>query len=631
MRELTGRSAKVYYLVCLAWSLILSYTASVIAFHPIIQGITLFALFALTLVFMVYPAKKGEPLSGSPSNLDILLIILSIVTCTYVLFRYEIWMVTPLPATNFDVFLSGILLILILEAARRTIGWFLPTMTIILLLYAFLGQYIPGTYGHKGFSIKWVLGNLYTSTSGYAGIVTWIVSTVVAIFIIAGAVILKSGLGETLIDGAKVIAGRIRGGAALMAVVASSFFGTVSGSPIANAATTGAITIPMMKRLGYRSKFAAAVEAVASTGGQIMPPIMGAGAFIMAEMLGISYLKVCIAALVPAVLYFLGVGMGIYFEASRVNLARVPKEEIPKTRSVFTWVKMGPLGVFMVVLFYFLIQGRPVQQAGFRGVVTLIVLFIFTTGEFTIEGIKGRLRKMVDAFALGGKNLASLAVIILCVQVVINMVNLTGLGIKFSALIYIVAGTNLLLALIFVGVIAMLLGMELPTTAAYLVGISVLGSCLIGLGFPPLATNLFIFYYAILAVITPPICFTVYVASNIAESKWLPTGFMAWRLGLAAYIVPLMFMYNPVLILKGKPFNIVAGVATAIIGVIALASGSMGFLLKPTAIYERLILITSALLLIFASLITDLIGIGLIAIALLSQGVFARHRTIFIS
>jgi len=536
-------------------------------------------------------------------------------------------MVMPLPATHFDVVLSSILLILILEATRRAIGWFLPAMTIVLLLYTFLGQYIPGTYGHKGFSLTWVLGNLYTSTSGYAGIVTWIVSTVVAIFIIAGAVIVKSGFGEVLIDVAKVIAGRVRGGAALMAVVASSFFGSISGSPIANVATTGAITIPMMKRLGYRPEFAAAVEAVASTGGQIMPPIMGAGAFIMAEMLGISYADVCVAAFVPAFLYFLGVGMGVYFEASRLNLRRVPNEEIPKARTVFRWAKIGPFSMFMGVLCYFLVTGRPVQQGGFWGVVALVSLFVCTSGKFTRADIKGRLRKMADAFALGGRNLSSLAVIILCVQIIINVVNLTGLGIKFSALIYNVAEANSLLALIFVGLITMLLGMGLPTTAAYLVGISVLGSCLITLGFSPLPTNLFIFYYSILAVITPPICFAVYVSSNIAESKWLPTGFIAWRLGLSAYIVPLMFMYNPALILEGKPFDIATGIVTAVVGIISLAAGSSGFLLKRATIYERLLLIAAAPSLIFVGLKTDLVGFILIGIALLCQLVSRLRAT----
>jgi TRAP transporter 4TM/12TM fusion protein len=520
-------------------------------------------------------------------------------------------MANPASATTLDIFLGTILLVVILEASRRSLGSILSVFALIMIAYALLGHHIPGNYGHPEFTFHRIIERLYTSGEGFSGLVVYIISTMVAIFIILGAVLSSTQMGQVLIDFAKIVSGRLRGGAALIAVVSSALFGTISGSGPANVATTGTFTIPMMKRLKYKPEFAAAVEAVASTGGQIMPPIMGAGAFIMAEMLGKAYLSICVAAAFPAILYFLGAGMGIYFEALRVNLPSTPKEEIPKFREVLRWSRLGPLISFIFVLLYLMVKGYTPQYSCFWAFVIFTGLFIFTTGKRGVTNILTRARMIFDGFRESARTLMDLAIIALCVQIIISIVSLTGVGIKFSETILFIAGTSVIFSLILSGVLIMVLGMGVPTTAAYLVGVSVVGTGLISLGLDPLGTHLFIFYFACISLITPPVCIAVYIAASIAETKWLKAAFIASRLGVAAYIVPFMFVFSPALLLNGSFYEILFVSVSAIIGVIFLAAGMMGFLIKHATVLERVILCIAAICLIKPGLVTDLWGIGL--------------------
>lgn len=350
-----------------------------------------------------------------------------------------------------------------------------------------------------------------------------------------------------------------------------------------------------------------------------MPPIMGAGAFIMAEMLGIPYLTVCVAAAVPAALYFFGVGAGIYFQASKLNFAKVPPEEIPSIREVVTWPKLGPLTAFVVILLYLLMQGRTPQYCCFWGLAALVGLFLFTTGKMTLEGFKDRATRALFGFLEGSRNMVSLACIILCVQVIIYLINMTGLGIKFSEVVYAIGENSVLASLILTGLIAMVLGMGVPTTAAYVIGVSVLGMGLLKLGFMPLNVHLFIFYWAILSVITPPVCLAAYVAAGISGAHWLPTGIAAWRLGIAAFIVPFMFAYNPLLLLQGDTLPVIVAVITSLIGVGCLAAGVMGYLLSNLKIIQRVILILGSLCLIHPKYMTDLFGFGAAVVVVIWQ------------
>jgi TRAP transporter 4TM/12TM fusion protein len=381
-----------------------------------------------------------------------------------------------------------------------------------------------------------------------------------------------------------------------------------------------------MKRLGYRPEFAAAVESTASTGGQIMPPIMGAGAFLMAEMLGIPYTKVIIAAAIPAVLYFFGVGVGIYMEALKLDYPRVPKDMMPNPRELLTWGKLGPLVVSIAMLLVVLFSGYTPQYACFSALITLVILYLFTTGR--IRDITERLRLLIIGVAEGARTLIGVAVLVICVQVIINLVGLTGVAIKVSEFIISASGGSLIVAMILGGATAMALGMGIPTTAAYIIGVTVLGRAMIQLGLEPLNAHMFIFYFAIISAITPPVCSAVYIAAAMTETKWLNTGFVAVRLGLAAYIVPFMFALNPVLLMRGSVGDILLGGITALVGVTALGMGAMGYFIKNASILERVLLIAAAFCLIQPVITTDLIGVGLIAITWLIQRCVGTRKTV---
>jgi TRAP transporter 4TM/12TM fusion protein len=433
-----------------------------------------------------------------------------------------------------------------------------------------------------------------------------------------GSILLVTGGAKALNDFANLVAGRITGGAAMVAVVSSALFGMISGSSISNVATTGSFTIPMMKSLGYRKEFAGAVEAAASTGGQIMPPVMGAGAFIMSEILGIPYIEICLAAAIPAILYFCGVGFGIYFEALRTKLPKLPPEMWLKAKDVFTFSELAPIVAPVGVLLYLLIAMFTPNFAAFWAIIAGIIFF-FLTPPFSKKEMKTRFITIINALISGAKTLVGLFCLVLCVQIIVSLIGLTGVGVKMTSLIIGLSKQNLFIALIFTCIVCMILGMGLPTTAAYVLGAAVLGGAVIGMGLDPLAAHLFIFFYAIISVITPPVCGAVYVAAGIAESDWLKTAGIAVRLAAPAYIIPFIFVTNPALLGQGSWPFIILSVITAIIGVASLGAGVIGYLIKPTGLLERILFVSGALLLITPGVITDLMGLGLIFLAWIIQ------------
>lgn len=626
MRKLEGLWKKIFDGLLIVWGFMIFFTIGGRPQHPSIQGYLLFALPAFILCFMAHSARKEEPPRNAPTLPDVILMVASIICCVYPLFRYNEWMVSPAAETTLDLIFSGVFLLIALEAARRSVGRVMSLICLLVLAYTFFGHHIPGMWGSTPMSLGWVLGTLYTTTTGYVGMVTWVISTIVCIYVIAGGILFSCGAGESFIDVSKVIAGRIRGGAGILSVVASGFFGMISGSPVANVATCGNFTIPLMKRTGFGTTFAGAVECAASTGGQIMPPVMGAGAFIMAEMLGIPYVKVCIAAALPAVLYFLGVGMAVYFEARKLNLVRLPKEEMPTVRDILSWRKVGPLAAFITVLLYLLFDGYSPQTSCYWGLIGLVGLFVFTTGKLSLQEIVKRFRLVITGMLGGGRNLINLGCVILCVQIIVSLISLTGIGIKFSELIYSLGASQVLLSLVLAGMISTALGLGLPTTAAYLIGISVLGIGLTKLGLTPLNAHLFVFYYSILSEVTPPVSLSAVVAAGIAEGHFLPIGWMAWRLALPAFVVPFMFAFNPVLLLQGEVLNIIISTTTAFLGIILLSGGLSGYFLKHANIPERVILLASALCLIHPSYVFDYIGLGGTALVIGSQFLFPGWR-----
>lgn len=496
-------------------------------------------------------------------------------------------------------------------------------MVILALLYGLFGAYVPGEFQHGGLDPTILVQQLYQSTLGIWGFITGVSASVVAVFVIFGSLLLVSGGGQTFIDIAIKIAGRMRGGPPLVGVLSSALFGTICGSGPAIVAVTGTFTIPLMKNLGYRSHFAGAVEATAATGGQIMPPVMGAGAFVMAELLGISYVTVCAAAAIPAVLYFLAVGFSSRAEAIRLNLPPVPAEKIPTLRSIVSWRRLGPLFIPIIALIVPLIKGWSPTTCGLLACMAGIVLFMLT--DFSPRRMLGRGKVMIDALEDGAKSLVPIVALMVCANIIVGMITATGAALKISEGIIGVSGANSLVALILAAAVALVLGMGLPTTAAYVLCASVCAPALDKLGIDPLVANMFIFYYALLAAITPPICATVFVAAAIAKADWLKISWEACKLAGLAFLMPFIFAYMPQLLMMGERGEVIRAAICGVAGAVFFSSGVTGCFTFKLSVVPRILAGVGGVLLLIPKWQTQLVGIIMVALVFLPQ--LLRKRT----
>ncbi len=437
------------------------------------------------------------------------------------------------------------LLIGVLEMARRSIKLALPLTATIALLYGMFGHYIPGNFGHQEIPLESFLGTLVIAEGGIYGSLTGISVNVVAIFVILGALVGMGEGGNAFMAMSTKLAGRLRGGAAKVSILASAFFGSISGSASANVASTGAFTIPTMKRLGYPASLAAAVEAVASTGGQIMPPLMGAGAFIMAELLGISYANIMAAAIFPAILFFFTVWVGMDVFARKYSLVAMSKEEIPPLRLV---LKLSPFFLlpFGVLLYTLVAQNRtPQYSAALAIFVSIALLLVDRDWKISWQNF---ITKFFDACITASRQISSIASVIICAGIVIGVLNITGVGVKITSAILYLSHGQLWLALVLTALACLILGMEVPTTAAYIICVSVAGPILEEYGLSSLHAHLFIFWFALLSTITPPVCGTVFIAAGMAQTPWLGVAGKSMKLGIGLYIIPAAFIVNSVLI-----------------------------------------------------------------------------------
>ena len=434
------------------------------------------------------------------------------------------------------------LLIIAMEGARRMIGWPLPLVALLALLYGLYGQHIPGEFGHAGTPLRSFLGTLILTEGGLWGKLTAVSLGVVAIFVIFGAILNAGEAGQGFMNVAAAAAGRLRGGAAKVSVLSSALFGSISGSASANVASTGAITLPAMTRLGYPKRLSAAVEAVASSGGQIMPPLMGAGAFVMVELTGVPYTQIMAAALLPAILYFFTVWVGIDAFAARFDLKPIPAEERPQTRDVVITALYFAIPFTVLLIAIFAIGYTP-QYAASLAVFSAIALLFFNrdTGFDIATGLtRGR-----DALLASGKQVAMIGSIILCASIIIGVLAITGLGVKITSQIVGASGGLLWPALLLTAGACLLLGMEVPTTAAYVICVSVAGPALIELGLEPLQAHLFVFWFALLSTITPPVCGAVFISAGMVNENWLKVAVTAMMLGVGLYVIPLGMIANP--------------------------------------------------------------------------------------
>jgi TRAP transporter 4TM/12TM fusion protein len=601
------------------WGRVTSVTAVVLAAFvlytsafgpwPNLMNRAIFVGLAFILTFTLYPWRRGA--GAGVGLLDVAMIVLGVAGCAYIVVQYEWIMENPAESTTVSFWLGLAVVVLVLEGMRRTIDWPFVVVAAVMIVYAYFGNWIPGRWGHRGFDLPTIVETLFLTDRGVWGVVTGIVATVVAMYVVFGAVIFFTGGGDTFVSLSLWLAGRSTGGAGKVATVASGLFGMVSGSAAANAATVGAFTIPMMRRLGYRREFAAAVEAAASTGGQIMPPVMGAGAFVMAEMLQVSYLSIAAAAAIPALLYYLGVGATIHFEARRGGLPALPADMIPKIGDVLAWRRSLPLFVPLVALVWILLAGRTPQAAAFWATALGLLIYL-AAGGVRPDELRRRGRAALRAVEAGGRGLVMIAFLGAGAQIIIGMITLTGVGIKLSELLISASGGSLVTALLITALICTILGMGVTTTADYILAASVIGPALVKLGLTPFTANLFIFYWASSSALTPPVAAAVFVTAGLAGSPVMRTGIIACRLAIAAFLAPFMFVYAPALLLQGSLTAIVVTALASALGVVALAAGIGGWLVGPAPPLDRALLLLAGALLVVPGYTTDAVGLGLL-------------------
>ncbi|GEN25113.1 C4-dicarboxylate ABC transporter [Halomonas cupida] len=555
-------------LALLLGSMIL-YTSAFGSFESLVQR-SLFLSLVILLGLTLYPLGKNKVWRPVGGAVDLVLAVGSVVACGYVATHHQ-QILTELPwASTRDLALCAVLVVTILELSRRAIGLIFPLLVVVGLAYAWLGEWIPGPLGHRGFDIFYITETLYLGDLGIWGMLVGVAATTIAAFVMFGGILLHTGGGNTFMDLALRISGRSPGGAAKVATVASGLFGMVSGSAVANVATTGNFTIPMMKRLGYPAPFAAGVEAVASTGGQVAPPILGAAAFIMAEILGESYVRIALAALIPAVLFYLGVFLTIHLVARRRGLCVVPAEELPSWQTILKASRLVPILAALGGLFAGVLSGKSIQTAAFYGIaLTAIsyVLFGLRAGTSLRELVVTLLQGLQDA----GRGMVIIGVLLAGAQILVAMIGMTGIGVTLTSLIVDVGQSTLVVAVI-VAAVCLILGMGIPTTAAYVLVASVLAPALTGIGVDPLIAHLFVFYFATLSVITPPVCVAVFVAAGIAETTWLTSAFEAVRLAAAIYVIPFLLLIYPALAGFGSGIDIVLALCQGVVFVTAFAA-----------------------------------------------------------
>ncbi|MFZ2634751.1 MAG: TRAP transporter permease [Rectinemataceae bacterium] len=633
-RNIGGFLGKVIAAIAIAFSMFQVYTAMFGVLDAMIQR-TIHLSFAFCLIYLLYPSSK----KWRRDRIHPLDAFLAVVAAGVPLYITILWTKVlsqrASSGTVLDIVIGFIGVVLVLEAARRVVGLPIVIVALVFITYAFVGPYIPGKFAHRGVSVKSLVEHLWFTTEGIFGTPIGVSSTFIFLFILFGSFLEKTGLGQFFIDISNAIAGWASGGPAKVAVIASALEGTVSGSSVGNVVGSGSFTIPMMKKLGYKPEFAAAVEATASTGGQIMPPIMGAAAFLMAEFTSIPYGRIALAAVIPAMLYFFAVFTQVHFEAKKLGLKGMKREDLPKARDLL--LKKGYLIVPLFAIIYLLVDGATPMKAAMWGIIISVavagIVSIITKlrgGEWTF-----RFMDIVKSFETGARGALGVIAACACAGIIIGVVTKTGLGLKLGEILVAAAGGNLFLTLVFTMITSLILGMGVPTTANYVITSTIAAPAIVmilnqtaGYPFPPnseaviLAANMFAFYFGVLADITPPVALAAFAGSAIAKSDPMKTAVQATKLGIAAFIIPYIFVYNPEMLLFGvadRPVMMVVMIITSIIGIVGLASGVEGYLLTNMKWYERIAAIVGGLGMVTPALWDDLVGGALLVAVILLQ------------
>ncbi|MFA7643645.1 MAG: TRAP transporter permease [Thermovirgaceae bacterium] len=602
-RTLSGWEAKMALLVAVSLSVFHFYTSGFGLLLAIKQRAVHLAL-VLFMVYMLYPISGKARKDAVPWYDYLLGGVAAYVVLYHVIYFNDIVMRAGLP-TTMDITVGFLGILLLLEATRRVSNPILPGIAIFFLFYCYFGRQFPAMFAHRGFSIPRIINHMYMGTEGVFGIPLGVSSTFVFMFILFGSFLEQTGMGRFIIDLSMALAGGSTGGPAKVAVLSSGLMGSISGSSVANVCTTGMFTIPLMKSVGYKPYFAGAVEAVASTGGQIMPPVMGAAAFIMAEFLGVPYIHVAVAAIVPALLYYFAVLVQVHLEATRLGLKGLPREKLPKAMPLLK--KKGHLLIPLAAIIYFLLSGYTPLKAAYYGILaTLIVSFLNKETRVTFP-------KLIEALDSGARGALGVACACGTVGIIVGTATLTGLGLRIASAIITLSGGILIISLLLTMVACILLGAGLPTTANFIVTSTMAAPALLQLGVAPMAAYMFVLYFGIAADLSPPVALAAYAGAGIAGDDPMKTGGAAIRLALAGFLVPYIYVFNPMLVLVGfEPIPFIISIGTALLGVFLLGMGSIGFYKTKMPMWLRAISLAGALGLLIPGILTDTIGFSVL-------------------
>ncbi|MEG1913786.1 MAG: TRAP transporter permease [Acidaminococcaceae bacterium] len=604
-REMTGIWSKIISAICIAFAIFQLYTATFGVLDAHLQR-AIHLAFGFALIFLLYPARTSWSRT-SMNWFDVLFAVAGVCSSMYVVVFYQDLVLRAGFNNETDFIISLIGTVLVFEAARRVVGWPMITVALVFLAYAFFGSYIPGILAHRGVGVQEMFDHLFFTTEGIFGTPMGVSSTFIYLFILFGAYLEATGLGKFFIDLANAVAGWAAGGPAKVAVLSSGLMGTVSGSSVANVAGTGSFTIPMMKKLGYSPEFAGAVEAAASTGGQLMPPVMGAAAFLMAEFVGVPYLTVVKAAVIPALLYYTGVWLGVHYEAKKYGLKGTPREELPKFKTLF--LEKGHLALPLIIIVYLLVTGYTPMRAAL--VAIALSLICSCLRKSTRIGPKD----VVDGLINGSKGVLGVLIACATAGIIIGVVTKTGVGLKMATALLDLAGGKLLPAMFFTMVTSLILGMGVPTTANYVITSTIAAPALVQMGVPILAAHMFAFYFGIVADVTPPVALAAYAGAGISGANPMRTGVVAAKLAIAAFIVPYIFVLSPeILMINATIPKIAMATITALIGMWGVSVAMIGYCVKTTNMLQRILFFFGGVMLIDPGLLTDVIGIAVLVV-----------------
>ncbi|MFC1964144.1 TRAP transporter permease [Chloroflexota bacterium] len=578
----------------------------------------IFLAVVLTLTFLLVPARKASPKDKLPWY-DMLLIVGSLAGCIYIFANaLELSYFGKISATPLEMALAYITILSIAEAVRRSFGWAMLIIVATFLLYTKFGYLLTGPLRVYYFSWENLATDTYLSTLSIFGGITRVASTIIIAYVTFGVFFVAAGGGKFFINLALSIAGRMRGGAAKAAIVGSALFGTISGSGSANVVVTGTVTIPLMKANGYKPYYAAAVEAIASTGGQIMPPVMGSLAFVMAELLAMPYAKIAALAALPAILYFTSLFTQVDLQAAKQGQRGLPKEYIPSAKATLKagWEYLIP---FLVLFFVLFVLRYPAVNAAIYGIVSIVIVSWFRR-QNRID-----FKRFIDSLEGGMRGTLAVATMIALASVILSIITVTGLGPKLSSALVTIFGGNTLTLILAAGISCFILGMGVSMTASYVLVSVLVAPALSKLGLPLVVSHFFILYLVTSTLFTPPYCPTAYVAAGLARASAFRTAFQAMRLGIVCYIVPFIIIFNPALILIGSLGEIVLAAATAIIGIFTLSVGIEGFLFSRVNLIQRLLFIAGGIIMVVPGLQTDIVGAVIIVIAVLWQRLGSRQ------